>query len=235
MTRLASMSAITSRFSSSTRGGPGGVGVPWSEGAPPRPPRCAATPAARPRTRTPISISRDRFTMRKVYRGSDTRTNTERGGRTPVQVPLSVRVSDPLRDEPRDGPNSRWDRAQVVQVLEPESLAVALHERVDVRQMTAFREAVDRRVVDVDPDLVDAAPQKLGDVESIRRRPDRSGAAAVDEDRRSLCDRRVQQCRERIPSQRPAGQRRTFDRRAGTEVEEDADARRAIRHRDLDR
>src|SRR6185436_11987994 len=54
-TRIASTSAAASFFSSSTRGGPGGVGAVGCGGAPPRP-RCALTPTARTRT-TPAAAS----------------------------------------------------------------------------------------------------------------------------------------------------------------------------------
>ena len=50
-TFIVSMSAATSFFSSSTRGGPGGVGVPCCPGAPPRPPRWAETATARTEVR----------------------------------------------------------------------------------------------------------------------------------------------------------------------------------------
>src|SRR5258707_290972 len=53
VTFIVSMSAATSFFSSSTRGGPGGVGVPCGPGAPPRP-RCAEVPTARAKLRTTV-------------------------------------------------------------------------------------------------------------------------------------------------------------------------------------
>ena len=105
-----------------------------------------------------------------------------------------------------NGEDARRNRPQVVHVLQPESLTVALGHRGHVRQPSAFRELIDRRVVDLDPDLVRAGAQQIGHVDPVRRRPDAAGAPIVDEHGRRLADRRRDERRKRIAAHRAARQ-----------------------------
>jgi hypothetical protein len=86
-----------------------------------------------------------------------------------------------LDEEARDAEDARGDRREVIDVLQPESLTVALRDSRDVGQPAAFGQLIDRGVVDVDADVVRSVAQQIGDVDAKRRRPDRAGAAVVDE------------------------------------------------------
>jgi hypothetical protein len=64
----------------------------------------------------------------------------------------------PFGHQPWHREYPRWEGPQSFEVLQPEALAVTLDQGVRVGEVPAFGQAVDRRVVHVDPDLVGTRP-----------------------------------------------------------------------------
>src|SRR5882672_1086137 len=85
---------------------------------------------------------------------------------------------------------SRRHWLHLVHVLRLEALAVTQVEQPVVRQSSAGH-VIERKIADLDPDLVMAAPQQAGDVNSIGGTPDRSGALLINIDHGGFANRRV--------------------------------------------